>query len=59
MYELQLSVEDTRLIAAVDGETIFDVEDDRAPLLGGGIAVVCEEGRMDVIDIDVRPVRDE
>ena len=54
-HELQLSVKDTRLIATVDKETIFNVEDNQDPLLKGGIAIVCEEGRMDAIDVDVCP----
>jgi ADP-ribosylglycohydrolase len=54
VHELQLSVQGSRLLAKVDGETLFDLEDHQAPLTGGGIALVCEEGRMDVISVGVR-----
>jgi ADP-ribosylglycohydrolase len=54
-YELRLSAQDNHLVATVEGETVFDIEDNHDPLIGGGIAIVCEEGRMDVIDVDIRP----
>ncbi len=54
-YDLQLSIQGSHLHAIVNGETLFDVVDPQNPLMAGGIAIVCEEGRMDIIQVDVRP----
>jgi hypothetical protein len=56
-YELSLKVVGNRLRGAIDGEALFDVEDDDRPLEAGAAALVCEEGRLDVDVIRVRPAR--
>ena len=55
-YELRLEVQGNRLRASIDGEEIFDVEDDDQPLTGGAVALVCEEGRMESEVVRVRPL---
>jgi ADP-ribosylglycohydrolase len=55
-YELGLEVRDNRLLASIDGEDIFEVEDDDRPLMSGAVAFVCEEGRMESDVIRVQPV---
>ena len=41
-----LRVEGHRLSASIDDVPLFDVEDTNAPLVGGGVAFVVEEGRI-------------
>lgn len=53
-YRLELTVQGARLIGAVDGETLFDLED-AGDLDGGAIAIQIEEGRIGVEDVAVRP----
>lgn len=55
-YELRLEVQGNRLRASIDGDEIFDVEDDDRPLRGGAVALVCEEGRMGSEVVRVRPL---
>lgn len=45
-YELHLTVTGNRIRAGVDGRALFDVTDNHSPLTGGGIAFVCEAGRL-------------
>jgi ADP-ribosylglycohydrolase len=54
-YQLSLTVRGAQVSASVDGEQIFDLEDADRPLLGGAIALVVDEGRVDVDDVTVRP----
>ena len=54
-YDLSLKVVGNRLTAAIDGEEVFDLEDDDRPLAAGAIALVSEEGRLDVDVVRVRP----
>jgi ADP-ribosylglycohydrolase len=52
-YDLQIIVMDTRISASVDGALIFDVADSDRPMIGGGIALVCEEGRIGTNEVSV------
>ncbi len=54
-HELGLEVVGPRLRAWIDGQQLFDVHDDELPLLGGGVALVCEEGRTATEAVRVRP----
>ena len=54
-YELCLEVRGNRLRASIDGEEIFDLEDDNRPLADGAVALVCEEGRVESEVVRVRP----
>ena len=58
-YQLSLEVRGDRLRASIDGEEIFDVRDDDRPLLDGGVALVCEEGRAESEVVRVRPLEDD
>ncbi|HXV41963.1 MAG TPA: ADP-ribosylglycohydrolase family protein, partial [Anaerolineae bacterium] len=55
-YEFHLQVKGQQLSAGIDGQTLFTVQDTARPLTGGGIALVCEEGRMATEAVTVRPV---
>jgi ADP-ribosylglycohydrolase len=58
-YELSLRVEGDRLLASIEGEELFDIEDDDRPLTGGAVALVCEEGRMESEVVRVRPLESD
>jgi hypothetical protein len=53
-YDLRMTVKGNQVLAAVDGELIFRVEDVDQPLSSGGIALVCEEGRIGTDEVWVR-----
>jgi hypothetical protein len=55
-YEFHLQVKGQQLSAGIDGQTLFTIQDTVRPLTGGGIALVCEEGRMVTESVAVRPV---
>ena len=52
-YDLSLTVTGNRIRASLDGKILFEVTD--ADLLSGGIALVCEEGRMAAESVRVKP----
>jgi ADP-ribosylglycohydrolase len=52
-YELRLDVTGTRVQAAIDGASVFDVVDSDRSLAGGGIALICREGRMETDAVTV------
>ena len=54
-YTLRLQVRGARLQGWIDDRMLFDVEDHDRPLAGGGVALICEEGRVAVEDVAVRP----
>jgi ADP-ribosylglycohydrolase len=54
--ELCLQVEGSRIRAEVDGETVFDEDDSDEPLTGGGIGLLCKEGRIAVAAVHVGAV---
>jgi ADP-ribosylglycohydrolase len=53
-HHLQLAVKGNRISAYVDGALLFKVEDLDRPLPGGGIALVCEEGRIGSDEVSVK-----
>jgi hypothetical protein len=53
-YRLTLQVVDAHLSAWVDGRLVLDVEDQDQPLDGGGVALLCEEGRVAVGPVQVQ-----
>ena len=57
-YYLQITVKGNQIMASVDGALSFHVEDTDHPLSGGGIALVCEEGRIGTEEVCVRPSSD-
>ncbi len=54
-HDLSLEVVGTRLRAWVDGQRLFEVADIDRPLTGGGVALICEEGRTATEIVTVRP----
>jgi len=55
-YSLKMQVAGNRIQGWVDGQHLFDVEDNDRPLTGGAIALICEEGRMASEAVTVRPI---
>ena len=55
-YELSLEVAGPHLRAWVGDQQVFDVDDTDRPLVGGGVALVCEEGRTATQVVTVRPI---
>ncbi len=56
-YSLQVEVRDNRILGAVNGALLFEFRDDNRPLIDGGIALVCEEGRIGTDAVTIRPTR--
>jgi ADP-ribosylglycohydrolase len=54
-HTLSLQAVGNRLQAWVDGRLLFDIEDRDHPLDGGGVALVCEEGRTATRIVTVQP----
>jgi hypothetical protein len=54
-YNLQINVLGNQILASVDGAFLFEVQDVDDPLSGGGIALVCEEGRIGTDEVRIRP----
>lgn len=54
-YNLRLEVHGSKILAWVNGELLFAVEDENSPLTGGGIALVSQAGRMGTEWVQVRP----
>ena len=55
-YTLALEVTGNRLRASIDGDVLFDVEDPERTLDGGGIALICDEGRVGCDHVRVQPL---
>jgi ADP-ribosylglycohydrolase len=56
-YALRLQVVDTRIQGWIDDRLLFDVRDDSQPLRGGGVALICTEGRMATDVVAVHPAQ--
>lgn len=52
---LSLQAKGRHLEASIDGKALFAVDDPGVPLDGGGVALVCEEGRVACLAVMVRP----
>ena len=52
-YHLQVTVRGNQILVSIDGALFFKVEDLDRPLSGGGIALVCEEGRIGTDEVSV------
>ena len=55
-HQLALKVEGNTLSGYLDGQLVVKAEDPDARFAGGGIALVCEEGRIGCEDVAVRPI---
>jgi len=53
-YELRLEAHGNQIQAWVDGILLFNLDDLECPLLSGGIALVCEEGRIGTDEVSIR-----
>ena len=56
MYDLALDVVGETVRGYVGGKMVFEVEDAERPLEGGGVALVCEEGRTATYVVKVQPL---
>jgi ADP-ribosylglycohydrolase len=56
-YELSLQVDGQRFQGAINGKTLFDLTDDEPTLSSGGIALLCEEGRVGTHAVQVMPTQ--
>jgi hypothetical protein len=54
-YDLRIAIKGLQIFVWVNGES-FEVEDSEHPLLGGGVALVCEEGCIGTQEVLVRSV---
>jgi hypothetical protein len=54
-YDVTLEVTGARVRAWLDGAQLFDITDADDPLLGGGVALVCQEGTLTAGTVIVRP----
>jgi ADP-ribosylglycohydrolase len=55
-HQLSLQVQGNRIQAFIGERILFDVEDAIDPLVSGGIALVCEEGRTGTWQVKVDPI---
>jgi ADP-ribosylglycohydrolase len=53
-HDLRIAIKSNYIVASVNGELLFKVEDSNRPLSSGGIALVCEEGRIGTDEVSVR-----
>jgi hypothetical protein len=54
-HKVQITVQDNHILAFVDGTLLFNVQDSERPLSGGGVALVCEAGRVGTGEVLVGP----
>ena len=54
-YYLKITVKGNQISASVNQAVLFNFEDLDRPLSGGGIALVCEEGRIGTDEVSVVP----
>jgi ADP-ribosylglycohydrolase len=55
-YDLALELRGTRIVGTIDGQTLFDVEDTEQPHLGGGVALVVQDGCLSADAVTIRPL---
>ena len=54
--DLQLEVEGERLVGSIDGKVVIEARDADASLGSGGVALVCEEGRIGCDEVAIGPL---
>ncbi len=57
-YQLALQIQGDRLQGWIEDQMIFDIQDTTRLLEGGGVALLCEEGRMACDAVMVQPVKE-
>jgi hypothetical protein len=55
-YHFKLEVTGNKIIGSLNGTELIRYEDDKSPLLDGGIALVCEEGLIMADEVKVAAV---
>ena len=55
-YNLNLKVEGNRLTASLNGEIVLQAVDEANRLMGGGVALISEVGRIGCDNVEVRPI---
>jgi ADP-ribosylglycohydrolase len=55
-YTLSLELRGNRIIASIDGKTLFDVDDADRPLPSGGVALIVEDGCLSSDAVHVQPL---
>ena len=55
-YELQIQVERGHIDAYINQEHVFAIQDQARPLINGGVALICEEGRIGCNEVSIRPL---
>ena len=55
-YELNLKVKGNKLTASVNGKVVLEATGETNRLQGGGVALICEEGRIGCDHVEVRPL---
>lgn len=55
-HEFGLTVEGTHVGGWLDGQLLLEADDSAEPLVGGGVALLCEEGCLGSGPVRVRPV---
>ena len=56
-YHIQVTVQGSQISARINGNLVFKVDDPERPLSGGGIALVCGEGRVGTDDVSVASIK--
>ncbi|GCE29574.1 hypothetical protein KDA_50580 [Dictyobacter alpinus] len=57
-YAIVLQVTGSSIKAWIDGQQVFDVQDYTNPLLDGGVALICQEGRMGCDGVTIQRIDD-
>ncbi|HEY4383939.1 MAG TPA: ADP-ribosylglycohydrolase family protein, partial [Ktedonobacteraceae bacterium] len=57
VYTIRLQIIGSHIQGWVDGILLFDLQDHDVPLQGGGVALICQEGRMECNAVAVQPVK--
>jgi hypothetical protein len=55
-YELALRIRGNRLTGLINGESVLEATDPDHAFEGGGIALICEEGRIGCDEVSVQPL---
>ena len=55
-HQLALKVQGSTLSGYLDGKLMVKADDPDARFAGGGVALICEEGRIGCEDVEVRPL---
>jgi len=56
-YDFSIKVNKDKIIAKINNNIIFKIKDNDNPLLSGGIALICEEGCIDINTVKVEPIK--